>query len=55
MVHIQVAQLVWDYRMLFNPHAFVIYLKLVPALEIRFERFDECLCKDDDIHLFCRT
>jgi len=35
-----------------NLHALATYLKLVHALRIRFERFDECQCEDDDVHFF---
>jgi hypothetical protein len=40
---------------LLNPHALAIYLELIHALGIRLERFDECKCEDDNIHLFYRT
>jgi hypothetical protein len=38
-----------------NPHALIIYLEFVPARGVMPERFEECQCEDDDVHLHCRT
>ncbi len=46
---------VWDRRLSPNPHALTIYLEFVPARGAAPERFEECQCEDDDVHLHCRT
>jgi hypothetical protein len=55
MVRTQVDRSAWDRRLSPNPHALVIYLEFVPACGIAPERFEECQCEDDDVHLHCRT
>jgi hypothetical protein len=45
----------WDRRLSPNPHALAIYLKFVHACGTASERFEECQCEDDDVHLHCRT
>jgi hypothetical protein len=55
VVCIRVVQLVWDHCVSLNPHALVVYLKLIHALRTRLENFDECYCKDDNVHIFYRT
>jgi hypothetical protein len=55
MVRIRVDRSAWDRRLSPNPHALAIYLKFVPARGVAPERFEECQCKDDDVHLYYRT
>jgi hypothetical protein len=55
MVRTRVDRLAWDRRLSLNPHALVIYLEFVPAREAAPERFEECQCEDDNVHLHCRT
>jgi hypothetical protein len=44
----------WDCRLSSNPHALAIYLEFVPTRGVAPERFEECQCEDDDVHLHCR-
>jgi hypothetical protein len=37
------------------PHALAIYLEFVPARGAAPERFEECKCGDDDVHLHYQT
>jgi hypothetical protein len=55
VVRTRVDRSVWDCRLSPNPHALAIYLKFVPARGVAPERFEECQCKDDDVHLHYRT
>jgi hypothetical protein len=55
VVRTRVAHSVWDRRLSPNPHALTIYLEFVLARGTAPERFEECQCKDDDVHLHCRT
>jgi len=54
-VRTQVVRLVWDRRLSPNPRALTIYFEFVPARGAALERFEECQCEDDDVHLHCRT
>ncbi len=38
-----------------NPHAFVIYIKLVIVFKNKDGRFYECQCEDNDIYIFSQT
>jgi hypothetical protein len=55
MMHTQVDRLAWDRRLSPNPHALTIYLEFVPTRGAAPERFKECQCEDDDVHLHCQT
>jgi hypothetical protein len=55
VVRIRVVRSACDRRLSPNPHALVIYLEFVPARGAVLERFEECQCEDDDVHLHCRT
>ncbi len=55
VVRTRVDRSVWDRRLSPNPHALAIYLECVPARGAAPERFEECQCEDDDVHLHCRT
>jgi len=55
MMHIRVDRSAWDRRLSPNPHALTIYLEFVPARGAAPERFEECQCEDDDVHLHCQT
>ncbi len=55
VVRIRVDRSAWDRRLSPNPHALAIYLEFVPACGATLERFEECHCKDNDVHLHCRT
>ncbi len=55
VVRTQVDRSVWDLRLSSNPHALAIYLEFVLACGAAPERFEECQCEDDDVHLHCRT
>ncbi len=54
-MHIRVDRSAWDRRLSPNPHALTIYLEFVPARGAAPERFEECQCEDDDVHLHCQT
>jgi hypothetical protein len=54
VVRTQVDRSVWDRRLSPNPHALAIYLKFLLARGAAPERFEECQCKDDDVHLYCQ-
>jgi hypothetical protein len=54
-VRTRIDRSVWDRRLSPNPHALAIYLEFVPARGAALERFEECKCEDDDVHLHCRT
>jgi hypothetical protein len=45
----------WDRQLSPNPHALTIYLEFVLARVAAPERFEECQCEDNDVHLHCRT
>jgi len=49
----QVDHLAWDRRLSLNPHALAIYLEFVPAFGVTLERFKECQCENNDVHLHC--
>ncbi len=51
VVRTQVARSVWDRRLSPNPRALAIYLQFVPVRGAAPERFEECQCEDDDVHL----
>jgi len=55
VVRTQVVHLVWDRQLSPNPRALTIYFEFVPARGTAPERFEECQCEDDDVHLHCRT
>jgi hypothetical protein len=55
VVRTRIICLVWDRRLSLNPYALAIYLEFVPACGVAPERFEECQCEDDDVHLHCRT
>ncbi len=57
VVSIRVDRSAWDRRLSPNPHALAIYLEFVLARArgAAPERFEECQCEDDDVHLHCRT
>ncbi len=55
MVRTRVDHLAWDRRLSPNPRALAIYLELVPTRGTAPERFEECQCENDDVHLHCRT
>jgi hypothetical protein len=43
----------WDHRLSLNPYALTIYFEFVPACGVAPERFEECQCENDDVHLHC--
>jgi hypothetical protein len=45
----------WDRQLSPNPHALTIYLEFFPAHGATSERFEECQCEDDNVHLHFRT
>ncbi len=45
----------WDRWLSPNSHALVIYLEFFPTCGATPERFEECQCEDDDVHLHCWT
>ncbi len=55
VVRTQVDRSAWDRRLSANPHALGIYSKFVPTQGAALERFEECQCEDDNVHLHCRT
>ncbi len=55
VVRTRVNHSAWDRRLSPNSRALTIYLEFVPACEVAPERFEECQCEDDDVHLHCRT
>ncbi len=55
MVRTQVDSSAWDHQLSLNPHALAIYLEFVLARGATPERFEECQCEDDDVHLHCQT
>ncbi len=55
VVRTRVDHSAWDRRLSLNPYALTIYLEFVPARGTAPERFEECQCEDDDVHLHCRT
>ncbi len=55
VVRIRVDGSAWDHWLSPNPHALAIYLEFVLARGTTPKRFEECQCKDDDVHLHCRT
>ncbi len=55
MVRTQVDRSAWDHRLSLNSHALAIYLEFVFARGATLEKFEECQCEDDDVHLHCRT
>ncbi len=55
VVHIRINRSTWDRRLSLNPHVLAIYLKFVLVRGAVLERFEECQCEDDDVHLHCRT
>jgi len=55
MVRTRVDCSAWDRRWPPNPHALAIYLEFFPVRGTAPERFEECQCEDDDVHLHCRT
>ncbi len=54
VVRTRVDRSAWDRRLSPNPHALIIYLEFVPARGAVPKRFEECQCRDDDVHLHCR-
>ncbi len=55
MVRTRVDRSAWDHQLSPNPHALAIYLEFVPTCGATLERFEECQCEDDDVHLHYRT
>jgi hypothetical protein len=55
VVRTQIDRSTWDLQLSPNPHALIIYLEFVPIRGVTLERFEECQCEDDDVHLHCRT
>jgi hypothetical protein len=55
VVRIRVDRSTWDHRLSPNLHALTIYLEFVFVCGVAPERFEECQCEDDDVHLHCRT
>ncbi len=55
VIHIRVDNSAWDHQLYFNLHALVIYLKFVLACGAAPERFEECQCENDDVHLHYQT
>ncbi len=51
VVRIRINELAWDHRLSPNPHALIIYLKFVLVRGVTPEKFDECQCEYDDVHL----
>jgi hypothetical protein len=54
VVRTRVDRSAWDRRLSPNPHALAIYLEFVPARGVAPERFEECQCENDHVHLHCR-
>jgi hypothetical protein len=54
-VRTRVDRLTWDRRLSLNSHALAIYLEFVSVQGAALERFEECQCENDDVHLHCRT
>jgi hypothetical protein len=55
VVHTRVHRSAWDRWLSPNPHALAIYLEFAPACGTALERFEECQCENDDVHLHCWT
>ncbi len=55
VVRTRIDRSAWDRRLYPNPHALVIYLEFIHACGATQERFEECQCEDDDVHLHCQT
>jgi len=55
MVCTRVDRSTWDCGLSLNPNALAIYLEFDPAYGTAPERFEECQCEDDNVHLHCRT
>ncbi len=55
MVRIRVNRSTWDRQLSPNPHALAIYLEFVFARGAAPERFEECQCEDDDVHIHYQT
>jgi hypothetical protein len=45
----------WDCQLFPNLHVLAIYLEFVPTRGVVLERFEECQCEDDNVHLHYRT
>ncbi len=55
VVRTRVDRSAWDRWLSPNLHALTIYLEFVLACGATPERFEECQCEDDNVHLHCRT
>ncbi len=55
VVRTRVDHSAWDHRFSPKPHALTIYLEFFHARGATLERFEECQCEDDDVHLHCQT
>jgi hypothetical protein len=55
VVHTRVDRSTWDHQLSPNPHALAICLEFVLARGTAPERFEECQCEDNDVHLHCQT
>jgi len=55
VVRTRVTRSVWNRQLSPNMRALAIYLEFVPARGATPEKFEECQCEDDDVHLHCRT
>ncbi len=55
VVRTRVTRSVQDRQLSPNMRALAIYLEFVPARGATPEKFEECQCEDDDVHLHCRT
>jgi len=55
VVRIRVDRSAWDRRLSPNPRGLTIYLEFVPIRGAASERFEECQCEDDDVHLHYQT
>jgi len=55
VVRTPVNRSAWDRQLFPNPHALAIYLEFVPACGAAPNRFEECQCENDNVHLHCRT
>jgi hypothetical protein len=53
VVHTRIDHSAWDHRLSPNPHALTIYLEIVHACGAALERFEECQCENDNVHLHC--
>jgi hypothetical protein len=51
----RIDHLAWDRRLSPNSHALAIYLEFAPIRGAALERFKECQCEDDDVHLHYQT